>query len=77
MSAQRHAYSAFALLMSHYFKFVTTFTKSTEGVRMSYTCLAAFHVTRGIIFLHILATDLHITVIDTSQTARFTIDHSR
>jgi hypothetical protein len=77
MSAQRHTCSTFALLKSQYFNFMTIFKKSTEGVQMSYMCLAAFYVIRGIIFLRIFATDLHITLIDTSQTAIFTIYHSR
>jgi len=77
MSAQCNTCSAFSLLGPQYFKLVTTCEKSTEGVRMSYMCLAAFCVTRGYTFLRILATDLRITIIDTSQTVRFTIDHSR
>jgi hypothetical protein len=47
MSAQRETCSAFVLLGFQYFKFVTTFKKITEGVRMSYMCLAAFYVARG------------------------------
>lgn len=77
MSAQRNICSAFVLLGFQYFKFVTTFKKSTEGARMSYMFIAAVFLTRGIIFLRILATDLQITLFDTSQTVRFTIDQSR
>lgn len=73
MSAQRETCSAFVLLGSLYFKFVTALKKSTEVVRLSYMCLVASYVARGKYFL---ATELQITLNDTSQTARFTVDQS-